>query len=71
LKSRDRYHLLTSKRSLWITPLCGLAFVGLAWLVGRFIIVPLFVYWLIVGLMAIVWIGDLINVILLLWRKGG
>ena len=29
--------------NLWVTPLCGVAFLGLAWLIGRVVIVSSFV----------------------------
>jgi hypothetical protein len=69
LKSRDHYHLLASKTSLWVTPLCGVAFLGLAWLIGRVVTIPVFVYWLIVVLLGLTWLGDVINVIVLSRRN--
>lgn len=63
MASRKRLYLLQSKASLWATPLSCALFLALAWLAGRIIPVPSFVYWIIVVLHGLTWFGDLINVV--------
>lgn len=61
----DRRHLRQSKASLWATPIsCGF-FVSVAWLVGHLIPFPSLVYWLIVAMHGLTWLGDALNVLAL------
>ncbi len=66
--SRERGYLRASKTSLWMTPLSCALFLGIAWTVGRIATVPPFVYWLIIVILGITWLGDLINVVLVYRR---
>ena len=49
--------------SLWVTPICLLFFLAVAWLLSLILPVPGFVYWIIIIVLTLTWLGDLINVI--------
>lgn len=66
--SREGDYLRASTTSLWVTPLSCALFLAIAWAVGRIATVPPFVYWLIIVILGITWLGDLINVALLYGR---
>lgn len=60
---RKDYHRRQSLMSLWITPLSGLIFLGIAWGLDWVFPIPVFVYAIIIVVLGMTWIGDLINVV--------